>query len=79
MMQRTRAWRREQRNKQIRRKKRISKHWGFDWYSVDGKYSKGKIHCGCGLCKWGRRYGLPTLRTVRELSKFHNELSILKE
>ena len=73
-MYRTRSFRREVRNKQISRKKRISHHWGFDWYSVDGKYSKGKIHCGCGLCKWGRKYGLPNLRKVREIEKFNEAL-----
>ena len=38
------------RNKTILRKKRISKDvYGLDWYHHDGQYSKGKIHCRCGL------------------------------
>lgn len=53
-----------------REKKRISKTvYGLDWYPHDGQYSKGKIHCGCGLCKFGKKYGLPTIRDMREKSR----------
>ena len=49
------------------RKKRISNSvYGLDWYHHDGQYSKGKIHCGCELCKFGKKYGLPTTRDMRE-------------
>jgi hypothetical protein len=71
---RTRAYRREVRNRAITRKKNLIHTWGFDWYDCDGKYSKGKIHCGCSICKWGRKFGLPTLTTERELEKFHKDL-----
>lgn len=68
--QRGREYRRYVRNKTILRKKRISHLvYGFDWYEHDGKYAKGKIHCGCGLCKFGRKYGLPTIKDMREESK----------
>lgn len=64
------GYRRYVRNKTILRKKRISNSvYGFDWYHHDGQYSKGKIHCGCGLCKFGKKYGLPTTRDMRELSR----------
>lgn len=67
---RNRAYLRSVRYKNIRRKKRISKSvYGLDWYKHDGQYSKGKIHCGCGLCKFGKRYGLPTTRDIREKSR----------
>ena len=50
--QRGRGYRRYVRNKTILRKKRISNLvYGLDWYHHDGQYSKGKIHCGCELCK----------------------------
>ena len=66
-MVRTRAERRELRNKHIRRKKNIcTKAYGWDWYKHDGQYSKGKIHCSCKMCKYGRHYGLPTIRDERE-------------
>lgn len=68
--QRGREYRRYVRNKTILRKKCISNSvYGFDWYKHDGQYSKGKIHCGCGLCKFGRKYGLPTIKCMRELSR----------
>jgi len=64
------GYRRYVRNKIIQRKKRISNSvYGIDWYHHDGQYSKGKIHCGCGLCKFGKKYGLPTTRDMRELSR----------
>lgn len=81
------GYRRYVRNKTILRKKRISNSlYGPDWYCHDGQYSKGKIHCGCGLCKFGKRYGLPTTRDMREQSrekillddyKIYNELNCL--
>lgn len=69
-MGRTRAYRRYVRNKQILRKKNIAVHnYGFDYYEHDGQYSKGKIHCGCGICKFGKKFGLPTTRDEREKSR----------
>ena len=68
--QRERGYRRYVRNKTILRKKRISNSiYGLDWYHHDGQYSKWKIHCGCELCKFGKKYGLPTTRDMRELSR----------
>ncbi len=67
---RGRAYRRYVRNKTIQRKKRISNAvYGLDWYRCDGQYSKGKIHCGCGLCKFGKKYDLPTIKCIREKSR----------
>ena len=86
-MSRTRAERRELRNKHIARKKRIcrsiyggSPHRLYEspepgyWYKVDGRYAKGKIHCSCKMCKYGKHYKLPTIRTERELEKFSIDL-----
>lgn len=65
--QRGRGYRRYVRNKTILRKKRISNLvYGLDWYHHDGQYSKGKIHCGCELCKFGKKYGLAATRDMRE-------------
>ena len=64
------GYRRYVRNKTILRKKRISNSvYGLDWYKHDGQYSKGKIHCGCGLCKYGKKYDLPTIKCNRERSR----------
>ena len=76
-MHRTISYRRDMRNRKIHHRKYICNHvYGFEWYEHDGQYSKGKIHCGCGLCKFGKKYGLPTFRDERE-----NELvkSLMRE
>ena len=58
---RTRAYRRFQRNRAIRVKKGVSRRiYNMDWFSVDGKYSKGHIGCGCWLCKPGKRFHEPS-------------------
>lgn len=78
--QRGTDYRRYVRSKAILRKKRISNSvYGLDWYKHDGQYSKGKIHCGCGLCKFGKRYGLPTTRDMRENSREHMLLDDYKK
>lgn len=72
---RTRAYRRKMRNKSINRKKNISKHvFGFDWYSVDGKYSKGKIHCSCPLCTYSKLYDLPRITDERDKIKVQDAM-----
>lgn len=64
---RTRAFRRDVRNKSIKRKKAIVlSRDASDWYKFDGQYSKGKIFCDCGICKFSRKYGLPTLKEEKE-------------
>lgn len=66
-MSRSRAYTRNERNKAISRKRGIAiSVYGNDWYKVHGKYSKGKIHCGCGLCKPGKRFGLPTFKETKD-------------
>ena len=60
------AYTRDVRNKAIARKKRICKELDMTWYNVDGKYSKGKIHCGCPLCKPTKGY-LPSTRLIRQI------------
>ena len=42
-----------------------------EWYRVDGMYDKGKIHCGCPLCKPGKGF-YPS-----DKHRFENELSRL--
>ena len=52
METRGRAYRRYRRHLAIVHKKDLSRRLiGEDWFQVDGKYSKGHIGCGCGLCK----------------------------
>lgn len=64
---RNRAYRRMVRARSIKHKKYISEHvYGFDWYKVDGRYSKGKIHCSCPLCTYSKFYNLPTLAEEKD-------------
>lgn len=47
-----RRYYRIQRQKHINRKKRIIKEQNDYWhYEHEGVLSKGKIHCGCGMCR----------------------------
>ena len=71
MVERTRAYTRKMRAKHIKRKKRITAHyWSADtypYYSHDGMYSKGKIHCSCRMCRGKDYYGrhIPTRQELR--------------
>ena len=68
-MNRTRSYRREVRNKAIRRKKAICQHvyWdGCDWYKHDGQYSNGKIHCSCRMCTYSKFYDLPRFSDYKD-------------
>lgn len=57
---RGRAYVRAVRENAIKRKKRITQSYPLDleYYADDGRFSKGKIHCGCGLCKPTKRFGV---------------------
>lgn len=48
-MNRDRNYYRKMRNKHIRRKKRLSSYYHWN-YRADGMYNKGKIHCSCKMC-----------------------------
>lgn len=75
-MQRTRAYRRDVRNKTIARKKHLCRElYGMSiggqdkpgsWYKHDGQYSKGKIHCSCRMCTYSKWYDLPRLSDMRD-------------
>jgi len=75
-MERTRAYRRFQRRRNIRRKKALSHRiYGMDWFQgVDGKYSKGHIGCGCGLCKMTRRFRRPSWADERKTMKYLRDI-----
>ncbi len=66
-MKRSNGYFRYVKHKSICRKKALSRSINnCSWYNIDGKYSKGKIRCDCKICKFGRHYGIPTVRTLRE-------------
>ena len=64
-MSRSRAYTRLMRHKAISRKKYLSQHaFGFDWFLVDGAYSKGHMGCCCKMCKFSKHYNIPLLYEV---------------
>jgi len=64
---RTREYRRNERHKAIARKKHLSHElYGFDWCKKDGMYSKGKIHCSCKMCTFGKTFHLSTIKDRKE-------------
>ena len=75
MEQRGRAYRRNQRNRAIQRKKRIVKavYNGY-YFKHDGQYSKGHIGCECGLCKPGKRFREPSLADWKKSQAFLMDL-----
>jgi len=57
-MKKTRAYRRSQRTRVIKRKVRLLRRYGGEKYVSAwsrggriGRFSKGKIHCSCGMCR----------------------------
>ncbi len=54
---RTRAEKRRNDWKKAIRKRKIIRHYGFDYYDNLHQYSKNKIHCSCPICraKTGKR------------------------
>ena len=69
-MKRGIAYRREVRNKQITRKKRILHFQSYydPLYPKDGYLDKGKIHCSCWLCR-RKSYDCPKMQDVRNKLK----------
>lgn len=67
---RNRAYRLYQRKRAITRKKGVSRRlYGMDWFSTDGKYSKGHIGCGCWLCKPDKRFRRPSWEDAKKSAR----------
>lgn len=78
-MQRSRDYVRKMRKKHIKRRKNIcQKAYGWDWYEYDGQYSKGKIYCGCSICKRGKYKNEPTIKTMRYNTKMKSDMDACK-
>lgn len=66
---RSRAFTRHQRNRVIAKKVKIfTQFWGNDLTQIYnntlspfpvGKWSKGKVHCSCKLCKFDKHFKIP--------------------
>lgn len=77
------AYKRYQRNKHIKKKLRIMRNWcsaeEFEkWYdkpTFKGKLNKGKIHCGCPLCKpWKYPPYPPKIKYAEEEKEARKEI-----
>ena len=56
-MKRTKEYRRFVAEKNINRKKSISRNiYHFDWYDNSNQYSKNKIFCSCWMCAHRNAY-----------------------
>ncbi len=66
---RTRAERRHNNVTKALRKQSISKHnYGFDWYDNLHQYSKNKVHCSCGMCRFRNVYE-PDAQPIQDLRR----------
>lgn len=75
-MNRTRSYRRDVRNKKIKHRKNLCRELYTNningkvvegsWYKHDGQYSKGKIHCSCGICTYSKKYDLKPLYKIKD-------------
>ena len=48
---------------------------GEDWYNVDGKYAKGKIHCSCPMCTFSKYYHLSSYKSEMEDERMKDMLN----
>ena len=69
---RDKAYLRDVRKRKIQRKNVLVKQF-MAWIGIHmmDSIQSEKIHCGCGSCKFGKKYGLPTIRDMREKSREH--------
>ena len=75
-MRRSKVYGRAQRERVIRKKKRISQIlYGTDLYEgKDGKYNKCHLGCGCGLCKPTKRFRRPSFSDQRKSERFLRDI-----
>lgn len=73
-MKKTRAYRRSQRMRVIKRKVRLLKKYGGEKYvsawsgggKKTGRFAKGKIHCSCRMCR-NKSYDAPSHTDKKKL------------
>lgn len=76
MYRKTRAMRRHERARVIRRKLKLLQFvWGEEYSSlvVKGKLSKGKIHCSCKYCRYNRYFRVRSRQDARSLFQYVND------
>lgn len=74
-----RAERRKKDFSKAMRKKGISVHnYGTNWYSNLHEYSKNKVHCSCGMCRFKSAW-CPDAKTYSDMKKNERDAYSLKE
>ena len=75
-MERSRAYLREQRERAIQKKKRMSQIlYGTVLYEgKDGKYAKCHLGCGCGICKPTKRFHRPSFSDQKKSERFLRDI-----
>ena len=77
MNKRNRAVRRYLRKRAIKRKLAIVKSTFYmDDFSqiVEGKYSKGKVHCSCRMCRYEQFHGIEKSKLAAKLCMMNQEM-----
>lgn len=79
MSMRNKALRRHNSWKKAIRKRNIcTKAYGWDWYGNLHRYSKNKIHCSCGMCRFKSVYE-PNRKTMQEMRQLERTSAQIKE
>ena len=74
---RTRAYTRHQRRRVIKRKLLIIRNvWSQEAHllQVEGKLSKGKIHCSCRMCRFEQFHKIPKSKVKAKLKAMKEEM-----
>jgi hypothetical protein len=69
-MNKNRAYYRHHRERVINRNSKLAKQfYGDGYYKYPGQFSKGKIHCSCGMCRIKTRYNGWSMSDRRKLER----------
>lgn len=82
MKNRSKAYTRHQRERAIQKKMGIVRNV-FNWddnevkYTpVRGKFSKGKVHCSCSMCRYEQYYGIPKAKYKAKWHAMKKEIEL---
>lgn len=75
-MKRSRAYYRHQRKRVIKRKKRIYlEYWKVESMNFpEGKLDKGKVHCGCLMCKYEKHFNIEKIKDKAKKQSMKKEI-----
>lgn len=82
MKNRSKAYTRHQRERVIQKKMGIVRnifYWDENeekYMHVRGKYSKGKVHCSCKMCRYEQYYGIPKAKYKAKWHAMKKEIDL---